>query len=138
MLPTLWFRNLWSWGGNAARPMLRQAAASNANAVEVIAASHSELGERFLYCEGAASLLFTENETNTMRLVGVPNRSPYAKDGINNYMVNDRRAVNAEKTGTKASAHYQLTIGVGESRILRLRLNDVARVGPNSRKEGHH
>src|SRR5690242_4223572 len=97
VLPTLWFRNTWSWGGNVARPVLRQVAA--ADAAGVIAASHSELGERFLYCEGAASLLFTENETNTMRLVGVPNRTPYVKDGINNYIVDGRQeTVNSEKT----------------------------------------
>jgi hypothetical protein len=125
VLPTLWFRNIWSWGGNVARPTLKQAAAGDT--VGVIAASHSELGERFLYCEGAASLLFTENETNTERLVGVPNRTPYVKDGINNYIVHGRQdAVNSEKTGTKASAHYPITVGAGESKILRLRLSDAA------------
>jgi hypothetical protein len=125
VLPTLWFRNIWSWGGNIARPTLKQAAADGT--VGVIAASHSKLGERFLYCDSAASLLFTENETNTMRLVGVPNRTPYVKDGINNYIVHGRQAaVNPEKMGTKASAHYPITVGAGGSKILRLRLSDVA------------
>ena len=72
----------------------------------MIVASHSELGERYLYCEGAASLLFTENDTNTARLLDVPNRTPHIKDGINNYIIHgSQEAVNAEKVGTKAAAH---------------------------------
>ncbi len=74
VLPTLWFRNTWSWGGDAPRPALRQAATG---ATAVIAASHPELGERFLSCEDAAALLFTENETNVERLFRSPNRTPY-------------------------------------------------------------
>jgi hypothetical protein len=125
LLPTLWFRNTWSWGGNVPRPLLRQAVVSDA--CGVIVAEHSQLRERYLYCEGEPSLLFTENETNTARLVHVPNRTPYVKDGINDYIVHSRRdAVNAEKTGTKASAHYALTVGAGESKIVRLRLSNVA------------
>src|SRR5512135_2335100 len=75
VLPTLWFRNTWSWGGNAERPELRQVASGDEGGV--IAASHPKLGERFLYSEGAATLLFTENETNSERLLQVPNRTPY-------------------------------------------------------------
>jgi len=125
VLPTIWFRNVWSWGGNVPRPSLGQLAAAKRGAV--IAASSPDLGERFLYCEGAAGLLFTENETNTQRLLGVPNRTPYAKDGIDDYIVHGRTdAVNPEGTGTKAAAHYPVTIGPGESRTLRLRLSDAA------------
>jgi hypothetical protein len=125
VLPTLWFRNVWSWGESVTRPLLRQAAASDGSGV--MTASDPVLGERFLYCEGEATLLFTENETNTQRLVGVPNRTPYVKDGIDNYVVHGRRdAVNPEKTGTKGSAQYVLTVGAGESRVVRLRLSDVA------------
>src|SRR5262249_5049703 len=62
VLPTLWFRNTWSWGRDVRRPELRKAAG------DVIAASHVDLGEQLLSCEGAAALLFTENETNTERL----------------------------------------------------------------------
>src|SRR5262249_12771851 len=102
-----------------------QAATSTASGV--IAATHPDLGERFFYSDGANELLFTENETNAQRLFGVPNRTPYVKDGINDYVVHSHQnAVNAERTGTKASAHYSLTVGAGESRILRLRLSDVA------------
>jgi hypothetical protein len=128
VLPTVWFRNVWSWGGQAPRAALRQATTSAASGV--IAATHPDLGERFFYSDGAAELLFTENETNAQRLFSVPNRTPYVKDGINNYIVDRRQnAVNAERTGTKASAHYSLTVGAGESRILRLRLSDVAPTG---------
>jgi mannosylglycerate hydrolase MGH1-like protein len=123
LMPTIWFRNVWSWGGDAVRPVLRQAAGE---AGGVIAASHPELGERLFYAEGAAALLFTENETNHERLFKSPNRTPYVKDGIDSYIVHGRRdAVNPEKTGTKASAHYPLTVGAGESRTIRLRLCEV-------------
>src|SRR5439155_1403906 len=120
LLPTLWFRNLWSWGGSPARPALRQAAPG------VVRVSHPELGERFLYAEGASELLFTENETNTERLVQVPNRTPYVKDGIHNYVVHGHReAVNPEHTGTKAAAYYRLNVKPGGSVTLRLRLSDA-------------
>ena len=75
-------------------------------------------------CENAAALLFTENETNTERLFGTPNRTPYVKDGIDNHIVHSRHdVVNPNRTGTKASAHYPLTIGAGETRSIRLRLH---------------
>ncbi|HEV7998806.1 MAG TPA: glucosidase [Planctomycetaceae bacterium] len=125
VLPTLWFRNTWSWGGEAPRPTLRQAGPG------AIVASHPHLGERFLYCDSAAALLFTENETNTERLFGAPNRTPYVKDGIDDYIVHGRHeAVNPERTGTKASARYPLTVGSGESRTLRLRISDAALDAP--------
>ena len=125
VLPTIWFRNFWSWGGNPTQPVLRQVSAGpNSN---VISASHPELGERFLSCEGATALLFTENETNYERLFGTPNRTAYTKDGINNYVIHGRAdVVNPEKTGTKATAHYPLILGAGESRKVRLRLSEVA------------
>jgi hypothetical protein len=121
LLPTLWFRNVWSWGDDVARPSLRQAWAGDAGGV--IAVSHAELGSMRLYCEGAASLLFTENETNIERLYGAANRTPYVKDGIDRYVVHGQEAaVNPEKRGTKAAAHYSMTLNAGESRIVRLRL----------------
>jgi hypothetical protein len=121
VLPTIWFRNTWSWGGDVPRPVLKQIEGNGP-----IAASHAELGERFFYAEGARTLLFTENETNTERLVHVPNRTPYVKDGIHNYIVRGRQtAVNPEKTGTKAAAHYPLTVAAGASEVLRLRIADV-------------
>jgi hypothetical protein len=106
LLPTLWFRNIWSWGENARRPALRRAAPG------VIAASHPELGERFLYAEGATALLFTENETNTERLVQVSNRTPYVKDAFHNNIVHGHKeAVNPERTGTKAAGKADGPLG---------------------------
>jgi Glycosyl hydrolase family 63 C-terminal domain len=129
VLPTLWFRNTWSWGGEAPRPSLRQAAP------DVIAASHPDLGERILSCEGAQALLFTENETNLERLFQAPNRTPFVKDGIDSYIVHGRRdAVNPEQQGTKAAAHYPLTIGAGESRTVQVRLHDGAPAAPLDRR----
>jgi hypothetical protein len=122
VLPTLWFRNTWSWGGDSPRPLLRQTEPGG-----IVAVSHPDLGERFFCAEGAATFLFTENETNQERLFGVPNRTPYVKDGINNYIVHGRQdAVNGMKMGTKVAAHYPLTVPAGESRTLRLRLSDAS------------
>src|SRR5687768_14025464 len=119
VLPSLWFRNTWSWDNNEARPALSKVNDS------VIAADHTELGRRWLYCEGAPELLFTENETNTQRLFDTPSATPYVKDGINDYIVNGaKQAVNPDNVGTKAVANYQLTIGPGETANIRLRLTN--------------
>jgi len=121
VLPTLWFRNTWSWGGAEPRPVLHQVGDGHA------AASHHELGQRHFFAEGAPELLFTENDTNTERLFRSANRSPFVKDGINRFVVDgDFQAVNPERRGTKMAAHYELTIGAGESKLLRLRLTDSA------------
>ena len=122
LLPTLWFRNTWSWDATE-KPTLK-VFKSDAD-YSIVEALEPTLGERWLYCEGATELLFTENETNDERIFGVSNASPYVKDGINDYVVNDRKeAVNPNKIGTKASAHYKLSIGAGETKIVRLRLSD--------------
>ncbi|HXX85109.1 MAG TPA: glucosidase [Casimicrobiaceae bacterium] len=132
VLPTLWFRNVWSWGGGATRPALREIPAGKG--ASGIAASHPDLGERFLSCVGAPTLLFTENETNTERLFGTPNRTPYVKDAFDNYIVHSRTdAVNPGRMGTKASAYYPLTVRAGEARTLRLRLSDAAWATPFGR-----
>ena len=100
VLPTLWFRNQWSWQDGADRTA--RACSGLGNAVKAV---DPKLGERYLYCDGDAPLLFTENETNTQRIFGVPNRSPYVKDGINNYVVHGQKdAVNPEERGTKVAA----------------------------------
>jgi hypothetical protein len=125
VLPTLWFRNTWSWGGDTSRPLLQQSSPNT------IAASHPDLGERFLFCDGTTTLLFTENETNTERLFGVANRSPHVKDGINDCIVRGHReAVNPGRTGTKAAAHYPLIVAAGQSQTLRLRLSDALSAAP--------
>ena len=116
-MPTLWFRNDWSWGEDVARPTLRQLSQDESGGI--VALSHRDLGERFFYAEGASALLFTENETNAQRLFNTPNPSPYVKDSIENYIVHGKTdAVNPEKKGTKVAAHYPLTLGAGESRTI--------------------
>ena len=123
VLPTLWFRNTWSWGGGDPIKLgLRRL--EGGPGVSVVAASHAELGERYLYCDGNPPLLFTENETNTERLFGQPNRSPWVKDAIDSYLVHGHRdALNPAGTGTKVAAHYRLTVNAGTSVELRLRLS---------------
>jgi hypothetical protein len=125
LLPCLWFRNTWRWWPGTPKPSLKQIPGENG--WNVVAASHPQLGERYLYCEGIVPLLFTENETNNERIFGTPNLSPFVKDGINNYVVAGAYgAVNPEKTGTKSAADYQLTIEGGKTANIRLRLTDLA------------
>jgi len=127
VLPTLWFRNTWSWARGATRPVLQRFDAFRD--VTVVAASHPELGEKILYCDGEVPLLFTENETNNQRLFGTANPTKYVKDGINNYIVNRQAdAVNPAGTGTKVAPHYEAVIGGGDSQTFRLRLTDGAPV----------
>jgi hypothetical protein len=131
LLPTLWFRNTWSWDTGAARPQLQ--AISSAPGSAVIAARHQTLGTRWLHAEGAPELLFTENETNFSRLFGVPARSPYAKDALHERVVGGKDdAVNPARVGTKAAAWYRLSVPAGGQVSLRLRLTDAdpARTGP--------
>jgi hypothetical protein len=124
VLPTLWFRNQWSWHGSPDRPTLKLLDDPSS---PVVHALDRRLGERYLCCEGDVPLLFTENETNTRRIFGVANRSPHVKDSINDFIVHGQEgAVNPEKTGTKAAAHYQLSVGPGECQVIRLRLSDAA------------
>jgi hypothetical protein len=136
VLPTLWFRNDWAgWiASPVERPMLRQI--EGPNGTSAVAAEHPAAGACHLYCEGNAPLLFTENETNNERLFPeYPNAKPYVKDGINNHVVNGRKdAVNPDRTGTKASAHYRLKIGGGQSSTVRLRFTAQAE-GEMKRKD---
>src|SRR5262245_46747539 len=85
LLPTLWYRNTWADDCTVARPRMRRVASDGE--VAVVAASHAELGERWLYAEGAAALLFTENETNTARLFQQPNAQPFVKDAFDDFLV---------------------------------------------------
>src|SRR6476659_952968 len=95
LLPTLWFRNQWSWQEAGQRPSLQKTGSA-------VLAVHPSLGAHHLYWDGSAALLFTENETNTQRIFGVANRSPFVKDSINDYLVNDQKnAVNPNQKGTK-------------------------------------
>jgi len=118
LLPTLWFRNTWSWVEGLAKPELHQIEQGT------ILASHAQLGKRTLRCEENPELLFTENESSASRLWGQPNPSPYVKDAFHDYIISGRReAVNPSRTGTKAAAHYRLEVPAGGSRAVRLRLS---------------
>jgi hypothetical protein len=121
VIPTLWFRNAWQDGENAEIPGLKQLIFEKTSGV--IEATHKDLGKWLFSVTGADDLLFTDNETNNEKIFGSPNQSLFTKDGINNAIVWDReKAVNPEKTGTKAAARYNLEIDSGKSRILKLRL----------------
>jgi Mannosylglycerate hydrolase MGH1-like glycoside hydrolase domain/Glycosyl hydrolase family 63 C-terminal domain len=125
VLPTLWFRN--TWAGSTAgepKPVLRKEA--DAKGASVIAASHPQLGDRLLYCEGQPALLFTENETNEQRLFGRPNPVPFVKDAFHECVVQGRKeAVNPAQAGTKAAAHYVLSVAPGAAQVVRLRLAEA-------------
>jgi len=117
LLPTLWFRNTWE-SGETAKPSLRRIEGDR------VLASHAELGERTLQCDGSPELLFTENETNAKRLWGGSNSSTYVKDAFHEYVIaGAKEAVNPEKVGTKAAALYRLEVPAGGSRVVRLRLS---------------
>jgi hypothetical protein len=122
LLPTVWFRNTWSWTAGSPKPRLFRSGEGS------ITCEHPALGRRKLFCQNALELLFTENETNYQRLYGVPNPSPYVKDGIESCLIHGRKeAVNAALEGTKASARYTLSLGAGETQLVRLRLADQDR-----------
>jgi hypothetical protein len=117
VLPTLWFRNTWSWEEAEPKPVIK----ADKGALQ---ASHLYLGDYTLQCEGTPELLFTENETNASRLWGQSNPSFYVKDAFHEYVIKGRRdAVNPSKTGTKAAAHYVLDVPAGGSKVIRLRLS---------------
>lgn len=124
LLPTLWFRNTWSWYPGNPKPQLKLL--SPGPNFQIIHAKHPTLGERWLYCDGMPEVLFTENETNTEKLYGTPNSSPFVKDGINEYVVQgNKKAVNPAHTGTKASVHYHLEVPSGTTKVVHLRLSNA-------------
>jgi len=133
LLPTLWFRNTWSWGRDNRKPNLQETEESD-SPLSMIDATHFALGQYRLSCEHAERLLFTENESNLERLWGVPNHSRYVKDSINDCVVQDKiDIVNLNRVGTKAAAHYEFTIPPNESRAIRLRLTRAG--NPRSARE---
>jgi hypothetical protein len=117
LLPTLWFRNTWSWKEGQTKPALRAADGA-------IQAAHPELGDWRLACEGVPELLFTENESNAERLWGQPSASPWVKDAFHRYLITgEEAAVNPERSGTKAAARYVLEVPAGGCSVVRLRLS---------------
>jgi hypothetical protein len=124
LLPTIWFRNTWSWGNDVARPALRKAGNQE------IELEHPNLERRQLAYEDCAELLFTDNETNFERLFHASNTTQYVKDGINDYIVHGTvDAVNPKHEGTKAAAHYKLSLAPGESQFVRLRFRPLSASG---------
>jgi len=122
LLPTAWFRNIWSWGESGARPELRRTPSRSTAVVEL---AHPDIAAHWLHCDETPELLFTENETNAQRLYGIASQSPFVKDGINDYVVGGNKgAVNPDHRGTKVSAHYNLELQPGETKVVRLRLAD--------------
>jgi len=118
LLPTLWFRNTWWQGKDYPKPSL------SAVGGEVIASRHERLGEYFLHCEGAAELLFTENESNEKRLSGAVNSTPFVKDAFHEYVIEGmKEAVNPNRIGTKAAALYAMNVAAGGEAVIRLRLS---------------
>ena len=121
LLPTVWFRNTWSWESGGDRPRAEVAQGDE----PCIALTEKTYGSRWLHCEGEPNLLFTDNDTNTRRLYGSSNDGAFTKDAFHRYLIErESGAVNPARYGTKAAAHYVLTVAPGKTRTVRLRLND--------------
>lgn len=132
VLPTLWFRNTWSWGyaegpmGDVPRkPLLKRIEGKNGTAA--VETDHPAAGTYYLYAENTPKLLFTENETNTVRFPDPLKDKLYFKDAFHRYLVNgEPEALNPAGEGTKAAALYSTEMGPGETRVMRLRLSNRA------------
>ena len=134
LLPTIWFRNTWNTGLDERRPGLRKL--NPISNCEVIRLNSYTYGYRWLYCEDSPEVLFTENETNTLRLFGAENGSNYFKDGINDYVIHSKHdAVNPKQKGTKAAAWYKLRIAAGKQSELRLAFTNQETENPFSEFE---
>ncbi|MGB3669958.1 MAG: glucosidase [Phormidesmis sp.] len=145
LLPTLWFRNTWTWDTPSLKPTIK--AIDNDGPIATLETYHHELGTSWLYCQAPqapqapvdpysegpysegprseeASLLFTENETNKEKLYGRISKSPYVKDAFHRYIIDgETAAVNPQQTGTKAAVNYRLQIASGETQQVKLRLS---------------
>jgi len=123
VLPTVWFRNTWSWGRGNPKPSLKRCGSTEA----VMELSEPDYGKRWMVFDGGPKLFFTENETNTRRLFHYDNGARYTKDAINDCVVDGRTdAVNPAETGTKAAAHYAFTVPAGASVTIKARLTNMA------------
>ena len=128
LLPSVWFRNTWSWGKDSRRPIIGKAVGlPNCHCAEL---EHWQYGKRWLLCAGQPQLLFTENETNFKSLFHGQNRTPFVKDAFHEYLIHKNQgAVNPQQTGTKMAAYYPLSLNPGESTTLKLRLTDMEPLG---------
>ena len=120
VLPTIWFRNTWSWGIDPYVPQLM------ADSHGVIEAYHKDLGQYWLNGEGSPEMIFCENENNSKRLYNYDDGKAYSKDGINDYIVHGAETVNPKQTGTKASLNYDLIVKAKQSATVRLRFSTNA------------
>jgi glycogen debranching enzyme len=119
VLPTLWFRNTWSWGYDNRKPELFK------DDDDMITINHPELGKYYFYCNGNSDLLFCENDTNTGKLYQHHQEGTF-KDGINDYLIqHNLAALNITPKGTKASVNYDLTLAGGKSQVICLRLSST-------------
>jgi Glycosyl hydrolase family 63 C-terminal domain len=124
LLPSLWFRNTWSWGKDLRRPTVQKASGVPDSVCAEL--THWRYGKRWLLCAGQPELLFTENETNFDRLFKGRNRSPYVKDAFHEYLIRgNKSAVNPQQTGTKMAAYYPIELTPGQSQTIKLRLTDM-------------
>ncbi|HEX7950859.1 MAG TPA: hypothetical protein VF494_10960 [Candidatus Limnocylindrales bacterium] len=129
VLPTLWFRNTWSWGRHHAHPSLAEV--DSAIGGRVVRADHPQLGKYHLVAVGSPNLLFTDNESNAERLWGQPNPTPYVKDGIGATVVDGLPGrVSPDGVGTKVAVHYRLTLPAGTTQTVLLRLAKGAARSP--------
>jgi hypothetical protein len=128
LLPTVWFRNTWSWGKDLRRPSARRAPDTPGSLCTEL--EHWQYGKRWLLSAGNPEFLFTENETNYEKIFKYRNRTPYVKDGFHNYLVHgNKAAVNPQHSGTKMAAHYPVNIDPGQSVTIKLRLTDLDPLG---------
>jgi hypothetical protein len=123
VLPTMWYRNEWSWRAGVTKPLIGDAGETNVAMVS----QHPTLGRRWLIADGnALNILYTENETNFERAFGVKNPRPYVKDAFGRFVINnDPGAINPKRLGTKAAFHYVSIIEPGATETIRLRLTDA-------------
>jgi Glycosyl hydrolase family 63 C-terminal domain len=135
ILPSLWFRNTWSWGRDLRRPNAQKAA--NVPGGVCAEVEHCRYGKRWLVCAGQPELLFTQNETNFARLFQGKNRTPYVKDAFHEYVIRgNKSAVNPQQAGTKMAAYYALELDPGQSGTLKLRLTDMEPLASMERTPG--
>jgi hypothetical protein len=121
LLPTLWMRNLWSYGLTKEKPVIELV---SINAIGELTINNAQLEAYHFYFQKTANVLFTENETNTERLYNVPNKSPFTKDAFHNAVLkNDFTLFDAKKNGTKCSPVYSFNIESGDSVEIKLRLS---------------
>jgi hypothetical protein len=135
VLPSLWFRNTWSWGRDLRRPNAQRAASVPGSVSAEV--EHWRYGKRWFLCASQPELLFTENETDFARLFQGKNRSPFVKDAFHEYVIRgNKSAVNPQQAGTKMAAYYPLELGPGQSETLKLRLTDMEPLASMERTPG--